>query len=116
MVYVPNLKYKCYVIQDKDTIRAYEIKPYNPSSNNSININYRDYYINSHYIYKDSYQSFNHSSNLPSCITSSELTDSYYYRNDFDSILIIFIIISLVCFLLPLKIYFRLFKRARSYD
>lgn len=111
MYYVPKDNYPCYVIQDSNTIRAYHIKPYNPSYNTSIQIAYTDYYVNSHYMNRDGSQSFNYNSSLPSCLDSSLITSESYYRNDFDSILIIFIIMSIICFYLPLKIFFRLFKR-----
>lgn len=110
-IYVPDLKYKCYVLQDKDTIRAYEIKPYNPSYNQTITIKYRDYYINSHYLYRDSQQNFGYSTTLPICLDNSLITDEVYYRNDFDSILIIFVIMCLFSFYLPIKIFIRLFRR-----
>ena len=111
MIYVPDLNYKCYVLQDKDTIRAYETKPYNPSYNQNITIKYRDYYINSHYLYKDSQQNFGYSSSLPVCLSTNELTNEFYYRNDFDSILIIFLIMTIFIVLVPLKICSRFFRR-----
>ena len=93
MIYVPNLeKYKCFVVQNNETIRAYKEMPRVNS-----NIDYRDYYVNSHYMYKDGTQQFgNYNANIPTCIASNELTDSYYNRNDFDSIIVIFM--CLVCF------------------
>lgn len=112
MIYVPDLNYACYVLVDKDTIRAYEQVPYNPGSyNQSISINYRDYYINSHYLYNDSVQSFGNYSTIPTCLDKSKLTDEFYYRNDLASILVIFLIIVVVGFGIPLKLLKRLFKR-----
>ncbi len=112
MIYVPDLNYACYSLVDKDTIRAYEQVPYNTSYNGgSININYRDYYINSNYLYKDSYESFSYYTKLPVCLNTSDLTDSYYYRQDFYRILIVFSILALFCILLPIKIFSKLFRR-----
>lgn len=112
MVYVPDLSYSCYVIRDKDTIRAYRQAPYNPDRyDGSISISYRDYYLNSNYLYTDGYQSFSYSTVLPVCLDTSNLTTDVYYRNDFDSILIIFAILAIVGLYLPLKIFFRFFKR-----
>lgn len=106
-IYVPDLSsYKCFVVQSEEVIRAYEKVP----TNNS-NINYRDYYIQSSYIYRDGTQNFSAYATLPVCLSSSSLTDSVYYRNDFDSILIIFLIMSIFCFYIPLKIFMRLFRR-----
>lgn len=101
MIYVPDIKnYKCFVVQNNETIRAYSEVPRLNS-----NINYRDYYVNSHYLYKDGTQQFgNYSTNIPTCISINELTDAYYYRNDFDSILIIFIILVGFCYFVLRKI------------
>lgn len=105
-IYVPNLNYKCYVVQSEGVIRAYEEKPKNNSD-----IKYRDYYIKSNYIYKDGSQSFSSYTTLPVCLDNNVLTDSVYYRNDFDSILVIFTIMCLFCFYIPIKIFMRLFRR-----
>lgn len=106
MIYVPDLNYACYVVQSEEVIRAYEqIPTYNT------NVAYRDYYFNANYLYRDGNQQFSNYSTLPVCLASSNLTDSYYYRNDFDSILIIFAIISIICFYIPIKVFIRLFRR-----
>ena len=107
MIYVPDLEsYDCFVVQSEGVIRAYEEVP-------QVNrdIAYRDYYINSNYIYRDGVQQFGYYSTLPVCLDSSSITNDFYYRNDFDSILIIFTIIVLFGFLLPFKIITRFFKR-----
>ena len=107
MIYVPELKnYECYVVQSEGIIRAYKTKPKNDS-----NINYRDYYINSNYIYRDGSQSFSTYTTLPNCLSNSALTDDVYYRNDFDKILIIFLIMCIFCFYIPFKVIMRLFRR-----
>lgn len=101
-IYVPDLQnYKCYIVRDTNTIRAYKEIP-----QRNTEIDYRDYYINSNYLYNDGTQSFGNytSSYLPVCLDSSVLTDSVYYRNDFDSILIIFFIILIVFIYFPYKI------------
>lgn len=107
MIYVPDTEnYSCFVVRDSNTIRAYKQKPtYNS------NIDYRDYYINSNYLYQDGNQQFSNYTTLPVCLNNSELTNNVYYRNDFDSILIIFMILSIFCFLIPIKIFLRLFRR-----
>lgn len=107
MIYVPVYNSSnCVVIRDKDTIRIYDTQPtYN--SNNY----YTDYYINSHYIFNNGYQQFNQYSTLPTCINHNLLTTNVFYRNDIDSILIIFLILLLICFLFPYKIISRMFGR-----
>lgn len=111
MMYVPDLDYSCYVLVNKDTIRAYEQTPYNPGYNQQISINYRDYYITSHYIYQDGVQSFGSYSNLPICLDKSNLTTELYYRNDLSDILVVFTIIVLFGFGIPLYLLKKMFRR-----
>ena len=107
MIYVPDLEnYRCFVVRNESTIRAYKNIPVNNSD-----VSYRDYFYNSNYLYQDGVQSFGPYSTLPICLDNSNLTNSVYYRNDFDSILVIFLIMCIFCFYLPLKIFVRLFRR-----
>lgn len=107
MIYVPDTEnYKCFVINSDTTIRAYEEIPTNNST-----VNYRDYYYTSNYLYKDGTQTFSNYTTLPICLDNSVITNEVYYRNDFDSILMIFLIMSIFCFLIPLKVFVRLFRR-----
>lgn len=98
----------CIVVRDKDTIRVYDNQPqYNQ------NVNYIDYYINSHYLSNTGTANYGSYSTLPVCRNHNEFTKEVFYRNDFDSILIIFFIMSFFVFLLPTKIIMRLFRRVR---
>ena len=107
MIYVPDLKnYKCFVVRDETTIRAYKEVPRKNSD-----IEYRDYFYNSNYLYQDGEQSFGNYSVLPVCLDNSILTNEVYYRNDFDSILIIFLIMSIFCILIPIKLFLRFIRR-----
>lgn len=107
MVYVPDLNsYKCFVVQNDTILRAYKDIPQHDTT-----VQYRDYYYTSNYLFKDGYQSFSTYSTLPVCLSSSDLTSEVYYRNDFDSILIIFLILSIFGFYIPIKIFSRLFRR-----
>lgn len=106
MIYVPDLSYACYVVQGEGVIRGYEEMPAN-----NRDINYRDWYIDSSYIYRDGIQSFGNWGNLPVCLQTNQITDEVYYRNDFDSILIIFLIMCIFCFYIPIKVFLRLFRR-----
>lgn len=104
MIYVPDLSnYECFYIQSEGVIRGYEERP---QANKTIN--YRDYYINSSYIYRDGVSQFTTYSTLPTCLSSTILTDDVYYRLDFDKILIIFIILVIICFYFPGKLFLRL--------
>ena len=112
MIYVPDLEnYKCFVVKDTNTIRAYKLIP-----NRNTEIEYRDYYINSHYLYQDGTQSFGNYSTtyLPVCLDSSNLTTAYNYRNDFADIMIIFtLMVGIVWFMISklIKIFFRGVKK-----
>lgn len=107
MIYVPNLEdYSCFIVKDENTIRAYEDIPFEDSS-----INYRDYFINANYIYRDGTEDFN--TDIPVCLSKDVLTDNFYYRNDLDSILIIFLIFSIFSIYLPIKLFKRLFRRVK---
>ena len=111
-IYLPveNINdFACYVVYDKDTIRAYYSTPtYNSTSN------YIDFFINSHYLEKEGSQSWGSSqyTKLPNCITESAITNDVYYRNDLAEILVIFSLLVLIMFWVPLKLtYMRLFRR-----
>ena len=99
--------FACYSVLDKDTIRAYRTMPSIDSSSN-----YVDFYINSHYLQSEGTQSWGQwNSSLPTCISKSSLTNDVYYRNDFDGILIIFLILFIFIIVLPYKIMSRAFGR-----
>ena len=109
-IFLPNTitDNNCVVVRDKDTIRVYETVPqYNQT------INYTDFYINSHYLSNAGAQQFNQYSTLPTCRPTSEFTDEVFYRNDFDSIMLIFTCLCIFVFLIPTKIFMRLFRRVR---
>lgn len=105
-IFVPDLStYTCFVMHN-DYIRAYER---NPAYNT--NINYTDYYFKNNYYSLSGIQQFNNYSTIPTCIDSNLLTDVIYYRYDFDKILIIFLIMTIIIIYLPIKILFRFFRR-----
>lgn len=106
-IYVPNNQdYSCFVVQSDSIIRAYKTIPTQNSS-----VDYRDYYYTSNYLYRDGTQTFSNYSNLPVCLPNEELTTSVYYRNDFDSILVITFILLIICFYFPYRIISRMFGR-----
>lgn len=109
-IYLPieNISdYKCYSVLDKDTIRAYLQQPRVDSSSQ-----YVDFYINSHYLQKSGIQTWGQWNNtLPICLSSSSITNEVYYRNDFDCILIIFLVLFIFIIALPYKVMSRAFGR-----
>lgn len=108
-IYLPleeGQHYACYVVYDKDTIRAYSTTPtYNNSSY------FTDYFINSHYLSRDGYQTWGQYGNLPTCLDNSLITNDFYYRNDIADILISTFIIFIICVWMPLKLFTRIFGR-----
>lgn len=107
MIYVPEKEnYKCYVVRSEEVIRAYEQVPTNNST-----ISYRDYYYNSNYLYNDGEQTFSQYTTLPVCLSMSNISSDVYYRNDFDQILVIFLIMCIFCFYIPLKVILRFIRR-----
>lgn len=104
MIYVPELNsYKCYNVISNGVIRAYKEVPYQPGYNNIAYINYRDYYINSSYLYQDGVETFSNYSTIPTCLSDSVLTDRYFYRLDIDKILIVFFILLFIFYFIVKK-------------
>lgn len=106
-VYVPNdfVNYQC-IVPNSSYIRLYETKP---SPNSSVN--YIDLYTTNHYYFTRGTQTFGSYSYSVNCSSDYKLTSNVFYRNDLDSILICFFIISLVCFYFPARIFSRVFGR-----
>lgn len=106
-IYFPDItNYKCFVVRNDSTIRAYKQIP----TNNS-NVDFRDYYYNSNYLYTDGNQSFSNFSQLPVCLDKQIVSNDFYYRNDLPDILFIFTIFSIFAIYIPLCIFRRLFRR-----
>lgn len=104
-IFLPDTNYACFVVQDSNTIRAYETMPsYNGSSN------YTDYYVNSHYMFRNGTQQWGNYSTLPTC-SGATFTTNVFYRNDIDGIMITFFILLIVCFYFPYRLIARLFGR-----
>lgn len=110
MIYLPNdtTYNKCYVVQSADVIRGYDRTPAL-----NTNYNYRDYYIRSDYIYRDGSGSWGSYTTLPVCLSSTEITDNFYYRYDFSSICIIFMTMFFIVVYLPWVLFKRFFRRLK---
>ena len=107
-LYVPDNTYSCYVVYDKDTIRAYSNVPTYDTY-----VPYVDYFVNSHYMEKTGFQYFGNYSTIPTCLNSSVITNDFYYRNDLSDILFIFLIFVIFSIYLPFRIFIRLYKRGK---
>lgn len=111
MIYVPELNYSCFYVLDSNTIRAYKTMPTNISENE---VEYKDFFINSHYLYREGKEVFTPISVIPQCLDHEKLTSDYYYRNDFFEILFVFLgFIGFCWFFISklVKTLFRGFKR-----
>ena len=107
MIYVPLYDNEnCAYIYNSDIIRVYDNQP-----SHNTTISYKDYYIKSSYIYNEGSTTFSSYSTLPVCINSNRITTDVYFRNDFPQIMFIFLALSFVCFVVPWKIFLRLFRR-----
>lgn len=97
----------CVVIQSSDILRVYDTIPRNNTS-----YSYRDYYINSDYIFKEGSGSWgNNYTTLPICIDDDLITNDFYYRVDFFKILIIFLVFNIFAIYLPIKIFSKIFRK-----
>lgn len=107
-IYVPDDIYydECYVLQSDGVIRGYDTAP---QANRSYN--YRDYYINSNYMYRDGSGQWSTYSTLPVCLDSSLITNNFYYRVDFYKILIMFLILNIFCIYFPIKLFSKIFRK-----
>lgn len=107
-IYVPedSTYNKCYVVQSEGVIRGYDRQP-----SNNTNYSYRDYYINSSYIFKDNVGSWGQYTTLPICLSSDVITNDIYYRQDMPQILLMFLIINIFGIYLPIKIFSKIFKK-----
>lgn len=103
MIYIPTeyLNKPCYVINN-----GY-IRVYDTINTNQSNIVY-DIYINQDYMVRQTTANYSYNT---LCDRLNTYTDSVYYRVDFVNILIMLTIFCIFCFVLPLKIFVRLFRR-----
>lgn len=102
-IYLPTeyINMPCYQINN-GYIRAFKT-----TNNNSYNVVY-DIYVNQNYQVKQTSANFSSST---VCDSLNVYTDSVYYRNDFDKILVIFFILLIICFYFPYRIISRIFGR-----
>lgn len=106
-IFVPNYdSSNCAYMYSNNVLRVYEEQPRANST-----ISYTDYMVDNHYLFRNGTTSFTSYTTLPTCLNSSNITTDFYYRTDFDSILIIFLILSIFIIFIPLKLLSRLFGR-----
>ncbi len=109
MTYLPKLEQSnCVVVDNLNNgyIRVYNHIPYS----NSV-VGYIDYFVDKDYITRVGEQSFGNYNYSVNCQPHENFTTNVYYRVDFDRILVIFLILCIFCFLIPIKLFLRLFRR-----
>lgn len=102
-IYLPSeyLNKPCYQV-NSNYIRVFETT-YNNSSNTIYDI-----YINQDYQVRQGSANYNSST---VCDHINTYTDDFYYRTDMPQILLMFFIFCIFIFVLPLKIFLRMFRR-----
>lgn len=102
-IYLPTeyLNKSCY------QVNANYIRVFETTHNNSSNTVY-DIYINQDYQVRQG--TANYSSSTV-CDRINTYTDEIYYRTDMPQILLMFIIFCMIMFILPLKVFLRMFRR-----
>lgn len=103
-IYLPSeyLDKPCYEINE-NYIRVFDTTD---KENNKI----YDIYLNNNYLIKEGTSKFD---NSITCDSLYDFTDDFYYRNDFDKILIIFVIFAFIIIYLPSKLFMKMFRKAR---
>lgn len=97
-IYIPvdKTSISCVSVSDHDTLRVYDnIPEFNSSST------YTDYFLDSHYLSKVGTETFTNT--IPVCVSNDLITNDFFYRQDIDSILIVFSILLLFIFGIPYK-------------
>lgn len=96
--------FNCYTVFDNGIIRAYK-QPLQIGSNN-----YIDFYVNSHYLYKEGVQEIISTVEMPVCLDKDLITNDKYYRFDLSHILI-FVCLVIFILVVGFKVFARLFGR-----
>lgn len=87
MIYVPDYdSYQCAYLSSSNIIRVYDGIPQQGRT-----LDYTDYSIDSHYVFRTGTTTFNNYSALPTCIADDKITTNFYYRNDIGDIVFLFI-------------------------
>lgn len=109
MTYLPNFdSSNCIVVDNLNNgyIRVYEKTPFANST-----INYIDYFIGYDYITRTGSQTFTNYNYSMNCQSHSNFTTDFYYRVDFQNIIIIFFVIVFIVYYLGFKPISRIFGR-----
>lgn len=98
----------CAVVQSEDIIRVYDEIPRRNDT-----VTYKDFYINSHYLFREGEITFTSYSTLPICLNNNIFTTKEHYRNDYVGSLFIFLVFSYIGFYLPFKLVMKLFRKVK---
>lgn len=87
MIYVPEYEsYNCAYLNSSNILRVYDSVPIQGRT-----IDYREYAIDNHYVYRDGSTTFSNYSTLPVCLDDDVITTNFYYRTDISDIVFLFI-------------------------
>lgn len=109
MTYIPSFDNNSCIVTD-NVYNGY-IRVYSSTPTANSTINYVDYFINSDYIERVGSQEFGNWNYTVNCQPHDNFTTNFYYRTDFDSILIIFFVFVFFIIFLPYKVMSRAFGR-----
>lgn len=109
MTYLPRIEEENCIIVDNLNNGYIRVYDRTPTSNSSIN--YIDYFIDKDYITRTGVQNFSNYNYSVNCQSHDNFTTDFYYRVDFDKIMIIFVLLAIFIVVIPLKVVFRLFRR-----
>lgn len=87
MIYVPDYEpYQCAYLSSSNIIRVYDGIPQQNRT-----LDYREYAIDNHYVFRDGSTTWTSYSTLPVCLEEDDITTNYFYRTDIDSIVFLFL-------------------------
>ena len=86
MIYVPDYEtYQCAYLNSSNMLRVYDSVPIHNTT-----VDYREYAIDNHYVYRDGSTTFSNYSTLPTCLDDDVITTNFYYRTDISDIVFLF--------------------------
>lgn len=106
MIYVPNYdSYQCAYLSSSNIIRVYDGIPAQGRT-----LDYTEYAIDNHYVFRTGTATWNNYSTIPTCLSDDDITTNYFYRTDIDSIVFLFLaFVGLNYFMISklIKLFFR---------
>lgn len=109
MIYVPDYEDgQCAYMYSNNILRVYDSTPSSDTT-----INYTDYMVDNHYLYREGSTTFTQYSNIPICLSDDSITTNFGYRTDISDILITFTLIVGIIYFIISRLWRALFKGGR---